>query len=239
MQQEQPHQTARPRVLGIARVSSLIYILATIIGTAFALHRVLLTDRAQQISLPVLPFWPQVPEEVDVTVGPTAEVVGGGFTHADVLVSGVGQGVKYWLAAGHLVQGLTAIIIGYAVYRLSSQLGGSKPFQPVITRAITLAAITIMIGGIASQIAFGAAGSAASQQVLRYTSWSSPGDLAPTVNGSDVQSPLGIDWALDITVEFWPIGVGIALLAVAAAFRYGEKLESANTRLKADTDGLV
>lgn len=229
----------RPKILGTARVLSLIYLAVTMVGTAYALYRVLFTDQAQQISLPVRSFWPEIPDGYDVAEGPTAEVVGGGFTHADVLIAGLGRDVSYWLAAGQLAQGLTAILVGLAVFRMSSQLGQTASFQPAMARATKLAGIAIMVGGITWQAAFSTAGSIASQQTLRYTAWGSSGEVPPTVNGSSIDTPLGVGETLDISVDFWPIGVGIALLVVAYAFRYGEKLQSTNARLRADSDGLV
>ncbi|WP_105036699.1 hypothetical protein [Cryobacterium aureum] len=78
------------------------------------------------------------------------------------------------------------------------QSAGPVPFRPALTRGINLTATTIIVGGLGWQVCDAVAGGLASFQVLRATGW---------------------------TLDFWPIWVGLALFAVAAVFRYGQKLQ--------------
>ncbi|THJ66936.1 hypothetical protein E8P82_05585 [Arthrobacter echini] len=212
---------------------SFIHIVGATLVTLVIIVSVVLLDRPQQIELPVVSFWPQIPEQITVSEGPTAEVVEGGFTHAEVLVSGLGNGVKFWLAVGHLTRGTTAVLIGLAVLHLASSPDRTGVFRPAVSRAVTVAGVAIMVGGIVWQVAFSIAGSIASQETLRYTSWRSEGEVPPTVTESFPPSPLGIAPTPDITVEFWPVFVGVAVLAVAATLRYGEKGQSPGAVLNA------
>lgn len=224
--QQDLRPTGRPRVIGVARVLSLVYLIWAVVGTTNSIFRVLFSDLAQQIALPVRPFWPQIPDGVEVVDGPIATVVGGGFTHADVLISGLGPDVRYWLAAGYLAQGLTAALIAFAIFRMLAGIGGEPGFQQAVSRAAKLAGVTIMVGGIAWQGAFAAAGSIASHQTLDYRAWNTPTGSADTVNGPASYGPIGISSDPGGTVNFWPIGIGILLLAISAGFRYVERIEA-------------
>ncbi|GAB3533780.1 hypothetical protein GCM10027403_08430 [Arthrobacter tecti] len=44
--------------------------------------------------------------------------------------------------------------------------------------------------------------------------------------------PFGVAPGIHFDVQLWPIWVGLALLGLAAVFRYGEKLEAENEELK-------
>ena len=223
----------RPQVLAVARVLSRVYVVLTVLGTLYLLATVLLSTGPIPIRLPVQQFWPQIPEGVEVLDGPTAQVTGGGFTHAEVDVLGLGWDVRVWLAAGYLTQGLVSAAIAAAVYRLSVRFDRWGSFQPCLTKAVRLAGIAVMVGGLVWQICFSIAGSMASQQTLVYTAWGGPREASPTINGPINDGPIGVGAAPDFSIDFWPILVGIALLAASAALRYGEKLERANTSLPA------
>ena len=67
----------------------------------------------------------------------------------------------------------------------------------------------------------------AARQVLEAGGWAWTEDL-----GLEDPSVLLPQPRLALTIEFWPIFTGMALAAVAAAFRHGE-------RLQRDTAGLV
>lgn len=159
--------------------------------------------------------------------GPSASVVGGGFTHADVFISGLGPDVRYWLAAGYLAQGLTAALLAFATFRILAGIGGKSGFQQLVSRAAGLAGVTMMVGGIAWQVAFAVAGSIASHQTLDYRAWNTSTGPADTVNGPASYGPIGISSDPGGTVSFWPLGVGILLLAISAGFRYVEQIEAA------------
>lgn len=177
------------------------------------------------VSLPVQPFWPQPPHGVVVTHGPTAEVVRG-LTLAEVEVKNLDWPVRLCLAAGHLVLGAVNVLAGLAAYRISGlfRYPDQPVFQPAVSRIVELFARSLMVGGLAWQLLFTVSGSMAAQQALTFSGWSEQTDILGT--DSTVNGPLGIAPALGINVDFWPVFVGLGLLAVVAMLRHGEKLEA-------------
>lgn len=212
----------------VTQIIAIVYAALTLIGTvASALER-LLSD-AVRVRLPVDPFWPGLPSTVEVT-GTTASVVGGGFDHAVVDVTGLDTATRVWLAAGDVLQGTTNVVIGVVVAVLCTSVLRQNPFRPALTRGINLTAASIIVGGLGWQVCDAVAGGLASAQVLRATGWSL--DVAK-LDWTDIRQVIGLpgeghEWTLD----FWPIWVGLALFALAAVFRYGQKLQK-------DTAGLV
>jgi len=135
--------------------------------------------------------------------------------------------VRTLLAAGVLVQGLTQLAVTAAVHLLATRLLSGEPFQPAMSRAISLTAAALIAGGLLWQVLFGVGEFMAARQVLEAGGWSWPADL-----GLEDPSVLLPQPRLGLTIEFWPIFTGMALAAVAAAFRHGE-------RLQRETAGLV
>lgn len=185
------------------------------------------TSRTVNVTIPVQQFWPELPAGGKL-LGPTAHVLSGGFTDAAVSVSGLDVAARSWLAASSLLQGATIAILAITVATLCSTVLKGQPFRPTLTRGIRVTAFAIMFGGIGWQLCSGIGRSLAAQQVLRLNSAEFTNkidfDLA-TITG--FPSP-GFDGSIDL----WPIWAGLAFFALAAAFRYGE-------RLQRDTEGLV
>jgi hypothetical protein len=164
-------------------------------------------------------------------------VLSGGFTNAAVNVSGLDVPVRLWLAANSLLQNATIIVIAFVVYRMCNSLLRNDPFQPAITRGIRIMGWSVLAGGLSWQVCAAIAGALASRQVLGVTS---AGWTTPTMPIEDLNAITGFPqpgW--QFTIDFWPIGLGLALLAVAGAFRYGERLQRDRERLQRDTEGLV
>lgn len=188
-----------------------------------------LTSRSISLRLPVYEFWPTLQAGATIISGPTAQVTSGGFTSAEVYVSGLDMAARAWLAGSSLLQGATIIMIAIVVVTLSSTILRNDPFQPAVTRGIRLVGITVIVGGLAWQACSGVGESLASKQVLQLGSTelkdSASWDNNVPIIGFPQPSP-------HIQVDLWPIGVGLVMLVLAAAFRYGE-------RLRRDTDGLV
>lgn len=229
----EPGRSHRPALLFIGRFLALLYAGVGLVGTIVNAVGTLVSD-VVQVALPVQQFWPGVHPWVTLDPGPTASVVGGGFTTADVSVTGLGMDARLLLAAGNLVQGLTFVVIAAVVALLCHRLLGGSPFRPLLARAMTWAAATIAAGGVAWQILLQIGGSIASRQVLEVTAW---GASVPTEEIADY-----LFTAVDTTglpqpypsfqLEFWPLLLGLALTTVAVAFRRSE-------RLQRDTEGLV
>lgn len=226
---------ARPLVLVAGRFLAFLYAGVALIGTIVNAIAMLLND-AVQVALPVQQFWPETYPWITLDPAPAASVVGGGFTTADVLVTGLETDARLLLAAGNAVQGLTFVVIAAVIALLCHRLLGGSPFRPLLARSMTWAAASITVGGIAWQVLLEIGGSLASRQVLQLTGWRS--DL-PTSGMMDYVSSNFDDFAtalpepsLGFTIEFWPLFLGLALAAVAIAFRYSERLQK-------DTEGLV
>lgn len=226
---------ARPLALVVTRFGAIAYAALNLLGTVVVIIQTLISDSVA-VALPVASFWPGAYPWVTITDGPTAQVTGGGFSIADVTVDGLDLNARLWLAAGHAAQGLTFIVVAIVIAILCNRLLGGNPFRPFLTRAVTGAAAAIGIGGIAWQVFFQIGGNAASQQVLAVTGWNSkqigfegytPDSSTFDATATGLPAP-----GMGFTVEFWPIFLALALLAVAAAFRYSASLQR-------DTQGLV
>lgn len=213
-------------ILRVVRVGAIVYGALVVIDTAVGVIGNLTSD-VVQVALPTQQFWPVLPDGVEWTPASGATLVGGGFLEADALVEGLGMNVRTLLAAGVLIQGLTQLAVTAAVYLLATRLLAGEPFQPVMSRAISLTAAALIAGGLLWQVFFGLGEFIAARQVLEAGSWAWTEDL-----GLEDPSVLLPQPRLGLTIEFWPFLTGMALAAVAAAFRRGE-------RLQRDTAGLV
>jgi hypothetical protein len=132
------------------------------------------------------------------------------------------------LAGGHGLQGVTMALIAGTIAVLCSRLLAGSPFRPVLSRSTTIAAVAIAAGGLAWQVCFELAGTRASAQVLTVTGWRAEESVMADP-ATDIGWP---DPSFGFTLDFWPILLGLALAALAAAFRHGE-------RLQRDVEGLV
>jgi hypothetical protein len=231
-----------PLGLRLTFVIAIIYAAGTAlatIGTVVALF----AGQIVSVAVPVAQFWPKLYPSAHIVEGPTAKVAGGGFSLAQLSVSGLDPDTRLWYGAGDLLQGATFVIIAVAVAVLCSRLFGKQPFEARLTRTFSATAAVIIIGGLGWQICFGVAGGLASQQLFSVTEWTLKGTQLRNDNLSDIGWPgVGANWSVD----FWPVWVGLALFAIAACFRYGEKLQRDRTalehdraRLMRETDGLV
>ena len=228
---------SRPRVgtevgastaIRVTRIIAFVYAAVSVVGTVAGALQNLFSETVS-MRLPVKPFWPSLPSTVEVT-GTTADVVGGGFDHAVVTVAGLDTATRVWLAAGDALQGATNVVIAVVVVVLCTSIIRQDPFRPALTRGINLTATSIIVGGLGWQVCDAVAGGLASSRVLRATGWSL--DTAE-IDWTDIRQVIGLpmeghEWTLD----FWPVWVGLVLFAVAAVFRYGQKLQR-------DSDGLV
>lgn len=229
--------------LRITQIGAALYAAITAIGTIVTVAGVFVSD-VVQVNMPVATFWPKLLPSVHITEGPTARVTGGGFESAQVTVAGLGMDTKLWLASGHLVHGLTYVVLGITIALLCSRLLGGNPFRHTVSKAFSFAAAAVAMGGLGWQVCFAVGGWKASLQTLTITAWN--------INDRDV----GANGALDevgwphpgggLTVDFWPVFIALALVAVAVAFRYGERLQvekarlvHERTQLQRDTEGLV
>jgi hypothetical protein len=213
---------------GITRVVAALYTLGAAIGTVFVVFQDFL-EESVSVSMPVSQFWPSLPATVKID-GVLAHVVGGGFSTAQVDVAGLDGAARIWLAAGAVAQGSMATLVGVAVIILCTGVIRQNPFRPALTRGINLSAIAVIVGGLGWQVCTAVAGGLVSAQVLAANSW----ELDESkVHWSDIRQVIGLpesgqQWSVDL----WPVWVGLALFAVSAVIRYGERLQK-------ETDGLI
>lgn len=215
-------------IVSYAYFVAYIYVIGTVLFTGAQLMSDF-TSKAVQISLPVQEFWPGLPAGAKITGGPTAHVVSGGFTDATVSVSGLNVAARSWLAASSLLQGATILVLAIVVVTLCSTILRNQPFQPAVTRGIRTAGFAVMLGGIGWQTCSANAGLSTSQQVLQLES----AEFKNRIDFTDITTIIGFPSPSSaFHIDLWPIWVGLAFFALAAAFRYGEHLQR-------DTEGLV
>lgn len=90
----------------------------------------------------------------------------GGFTSADVTLTGLHMDAQLLLAAGHAIQGLTMVVVAVVIAFLCHRLLGGQPFKPVLAGSVMAAAVAVGVGGIAWQVFFQIGGLVSSQQAL-------------------------------------------------------------------------
>jgi hypothetical protein len=160
----------RPLSLRITLWGAIVYAAATVIGTLDVLGQLILSN-AINVQLPVETFWPELTKSVKLDPVPVAKVVSGGFTQANVMMSGIGVDAKLWLAAGHLLEGASYLAISVAIAVLCSRLLKGDPFGPILTRTITRAGVAILIGGLGWQVCYSIGSWKASIEALTLTGY--------------------------------------------------------------------
>ena len=215
--------------LVVTRFVAIAYAALTLVFTVISVVATLISE-AVEVSIPVTRFWPEPYPWITIEQGPSASVTDGGFFLAEVTAVGLGTDARLLLAAGHALQGLTLTVIAVTVALLCHRLLDGMPFRPVLSRTVNVAAVAIAVGGLLWQVCFWIGGSIASAQVLSVTGWTSDD---PRAQDPSFDFATGLpEPTFAMTIDFWPLFLGLALAAVAAAFRYGE-------RLQRDTEGLV
>lgn len=183
--------------------------------------------------MPVRPFMPSVSPGVFDLQGPSADIVGGpGFRTGDFDVEGLDAVARAWLAAGHLANGIAVVLVLMLVASLAGRAMRSEPFARPLSGLLARTGVVLGVGGVVWQVCFIVAGNLAAAQLFGVRGFAMDEDLA------DRNTDLGLDASglpapsVEGTLEFWPIGVGLALVALAILFRSGE-------RLQRETRGLV
>lgn len=213
-------------VVGVTLTISAFWAALSVVGACIAVISTLTAEQVQ-ITIPVQEFWPQLPVGTELD-GTSAHLVSGGFTSAEVWLSGLSVGARVcWAIAqglGWLVPGAVAAMIAVACF----QLLAGRTFAPVVARMAMVTAVVVLVGGIAAQVLGDIGGSMAASELLGWTGATYP-DVAGVESALDAWVPKP---GVGIQFPFWPIGAGLAFAALAAVFRYG-------SRLQRDTEGLV
>lgn len=216
-------------VLGLALIGAALSALSAI---AAVLQAALADEVA--VTVPVGGFLPPVDEAVFDLAGPTAEALPSspGFTEAALTVVGLDGWARAWLALGHAVNGAVIVTLLLLVAGLARRALRAEPFVQPLSARLALGGAALAVGSIIWQAALGFGGSLASAQVFGAESWASagqPGDRYLDAGLGETGLPLP-NFAFE--VEFWPVGVGLALIVLAGLLRTAE-------RLQRETAGLV
>lgn len=186
------------------------------------------------VTVPVQGFVPPLDYSVFDLQGPTAEAVpsSAGFTEAALVVIGLDGWARAWLAAGHAVNGAVIVALMLIIAGLARQAMRAEPFATRVSGRLGIGGAALAVGSLVWQAAYGIGGSLASAQVFGATSWASRGEVATRYADAglaDTGLPVP---AFAFEIEFWPIGVGLALIVLAGLMRSAE-------RLQRETAGLV
>lgn len=137
-------------------------------------------------------------------------ILDGAFSTATVSIADLGAAPRTLVALGAGFAVLTQVAIALAIAYLCWRLYKGNPFVASVTRAVWLAAASLAIGSLLSQA------------LLGFASWTAIDDLRLDAAA----------FPLELSIDLVPILAGLALLLIASAFEFGE-------RLQRDTEGLV
>jgi hypothetical protein len=167
--------------------------------------------------------------------GVNAAVGGGGFDHATLDLSGLSIGTRSLLAAGQVTGAAIWILIAIALVLLCNRIALGNPFGALITRALTVSAFAVLIGGFASEVCLQLAQSSAIKEAFGITSgqWT---NTAPGVTPTSAYWPSA---STGFDIDFWPLGLALGLFALAVVFRYGQSIERDRSALREEVRGLV
>jgi hypothetical protein len=219
--------------LRITRLIAWIYVAIATVTTLFTVIQDLVGNEVS-VSTPVAQFFPKLNPTMRLD-GLTAKMTGGGYDHATFTLAGLHWDARLLLAGGTLLQGATAIVIALTLITLCSRVGAGRPFAGAVERAITFSGVAVLVGGITWQVCFQAGQFLAIDQAFQSTG----GQWRTNVKGLTSNSAAWPHAANSFSIDFWPIGIALALFALAAVFRYGAAVERDRANLKRDTEGLV
>ena len=143
----------------------------------------------------------------------TATLINGSYDSAAVTLGDMSDGAFTLLTAGLVLSIITTAIVALAFVYLSWRLLRAKPFRKSLSIAFITAGSALLLGSILS-IGFEGLG-----RMI----------VSSELVGDDTLEGF---WPMAAQGDLAPIGFGLALLIVACAFEYGEKLSR-------ETDGLV
>ncbi|WP_129587157.1 DUF2975 domain-containing protein [Arthrobacter alpinus] len=223
-----PEAVAGGMMVRATRRIAWLYVAACVVGGLSAAVTTVWGD-AVTVRLPVEEFWPSLPESVEVQT-PLAMVRGGGFTWADVSVSGLAMQTRIMLMVAALAQTVLFAVAGLVIIRMCSSVMNKTLFGSKLVRGVQQVAGVVMLGGMVWQIAQIFGGTMAANEVLGATAWGMSG---ATIEWTDLHDIIGLPQiAYSWEFNFWPIGIALVLMVLAELFRQGSKVQK-------DTAGLI
>ncbi|WP_137845775.1 hypothetical protein [Microbacterium sp. 2FI] len=148
-------------------------------------------------------------------------VIASGFSSAWIEVAGLPMSSRWLFYIELALPSLATFAISAAVWWLALALLRERPFTRALPNLLGIAAISIMVGGMGSQLA----GAFARTSVVEYLG-------VQQLTGHDGVNPPGGFAYLALNLDASPIGWALSLALVAAAFQIG-------VRLQRETDLLV
>ena len=215
------------------RVGALIGAVATAVIGVISLTTLAIGGPAT-VTVPVRGFLPMIAPELRDVMGPEATITGGpGFTQGTFTIEGLDAAARLWLAGGTLLHTAVIVTLLLLIARLARQAGEAAPFARATSTLLARGGVVLAIGGLAWQICFAVGGLLASHQALFVTGFTT--DDTEVLQRNEL---LGLDQTGlpstggDITIDFWPVGIGLVLVVLAVLLRHGERLQH-------DTKGLI
>ena len=203
-------EMSKPDRAGLLTIQFIALVLAAVALAAGAITAAAaLTSEGFDMVLPAAASLPSgVIGDPEATGVP--RILNGEFTAATTSVAGLSTGVRILFAAGAGMGSLVFVALALSVAYLCWRPYNGNPFGTSVTRTSWFAAGTLTIGSLLSQ------------GMLGFSTWLALDELQL----DPVQFPL------EMHFDLLPIVAGFALLLVAGAFQFGE-------RMQRDTEGLI
>lgn len=150
---------------------------------------------------------------------PLDAVTAARYESVEMTVEGVSGWARALLWAGEAVAWLTVLGICVALVWLCVRISRQRPFGRSVTTALNWVAVLVIVGGTTSGV------------LADFGRGTVVAEVAPQAVARSGDSAEGFVGLL-VTLDLAPIGIGLALGVVAAAFGIG-------TRMQRDVEGLV
>lgn len=137
----------------------------------------------------------------------------------DFTVGNASLGLRLLAASAQLITLALSTIPAVVVAVICFHTLRGRPFSRIVSRALTGASIAVLVLGVSADLLSSISATAGLREAL----------------------PADSDWypvAYQLTVTPWPFGAALGLLALAAVFRQGMRLEQDRARLRHETERL-
>lgn len=214
-----------PFRLRAATVVAWVFFAIALVTTALRVGGIWLSPEAM-FPVQVHPFQPALSPDVEIAgIHPDA-VTGGGLTSGEVLIQGADSATRAWATLSALAGGALFAAVAFVVARIAK---AAKASEGLTSRLIGGLSIVVLALGTLQQWFEQSTAASAAQFVYGSVFLES----IPSAEDPSVEVPfLWPRTSFGIAIDFWPIGAALALAALAAVIRHGE-------RLQRDTEALV
>jgi hypothetical protein len=202
------------------------YTIVYALAGAWALLRAL-TWPDVRVAVTIQPMWPGLSPAVFEMGGPTASVVSGGFTTAELTVSGLSLSTRWLIGGSNCLSMLTLAGVGLVMTLACRGLLRHQAFLVNVAKVAAMTAGAIIPAYLATRLLASLGAWRAGQEIFVWTS-------AAYTSTDPNFNPLAWwpkpTWQLHL--DFWPFLVALGLVAFA-------RLVWSGVRLQRDTAGLV